>query len=54
MNPAHDRSSAGFSDAGMTDHTHGMAAGVREAPRHEIAVGGALRCGRLYGDLATA
>jgi len=30
-----------FSDAGMTAYPRGEAAGVRKAPRHEIAVGGA-------------
>jgi len=30
-----------FSDAGMTAYRCGEAAGVRKAPRHEIAVGGA-------------
>ena len=31
---------AGFSDAGMRRHPRAVAAGVREAPRHEIAGGG--------------
>jgi hypothetical protein len=43
---------AGFSDAGMTMPTTRTVAGVREAPRHEIAGGGRRRCSRRYGDLA--
>jgi hypothetical protein len=30
-----------FSDAGMTDYPRTEAAGLRKAPRHEIAVSGA-------------
>ena len=36
-----DRWCAGFSDAWMTPHSRAPTAGVREAPRHEIAGGGA-------------
>jgi hypothetical protein len=39
-----------FSDAGTHDANHALpAAGVRKAPRHEIAVGERRRC-RNYGD----
>ena len=41
---------AGFSDAGMTMPTTRTVAGVREAPRHEIAGSGHRRCGVRYGD----
>ena len=53
-----------FSDAGMTAYPRGEAAGVRKAPRHEIAVGGApvgaagamgIWAGRAcHGDLLAA
>ena len=46
------RNCAGFSDAGMTMPTTRTVAGVREAPRHEIAGSGHRRCGVRYGDLA--
>ena len=36
---------------GMTGHWHALAAGVRKAPRHEIAVGSAAR---RYGELSAA
>lgn len=39
-----------FSDAGMTDHPRAVAAGVRKAPRHEIAGNVALTVPRaLWG-----
>src|SRR5436190_8821971 len=44
------RNCAGFSDAGMTMPTTRTVAGVREAPRHEIAGSGHRRCGVRYGD----
>ena len=34
--------SAGFSDAGTTNRSTRASPGVREAPRHEVAGGGAL------------
>src|SRR5260370_27602529 len=38
-----------FSDAGMTSYPRAAAAGVRKAPRHEIAGIGHRRCrGRLW------
>jgi hypothetical protein len=40
--------------AGMTDCTRGRAAGVREAPRHEIAVIVLRRCRGRYGDYMSA
>jgi len=40
------------SDAGMTRHPRAAAAGVRKAPRHEIAGSGAPAVLRGYGDLA--
>jgi len=43
---------AGFSDAWTTDPSTCMAAGVREAPRHEIAEYGAGSLSAAYGDLA--
>src|SRR5580765_6193406 len=45
---AQGRSCAGFSDAGMTMPTTRTVAGVREAPRHEIAGSGHRRCGVRY------
>jgi hypothetical protein len=40
-----------FSDAGMTAYPHAEAAGVRKAPRHEIAAGDRVwRCRGHYGD----
>ena len=40
-----------FSDAGMTASPRGEAAGVRKAPRHEIAGGDGGWCRGRYGDL---
>jgi len=37
---------------GWRGHPRAVAAGVREAPRHEIAGGGWRRCSGRYGDLA--
>src|SRR5919197_6135456 len=42
---------AGFRTPALTREPRPDATGVRKAPRHEIAVGGALRCSGLYGDL---
>ena len=43
-----------FSDAGVEADPPAEAAGVRKAPRHEVAVGGALAGGGRYGDLTLA
>ena len=45
-------SCAGFSDACITELSTGTAAGVREAPRHQIAEYGAGSLSAAYGDLA--
>jgi hypothetical protein len=43
-----------FSDAGVKADPPAEAAGVRKAPRHEVAVGGALAGSDRYGDLRLA
>ena len=43
-----------FSDAGVKADPRAEAAGVRKAPRHEVAVGGALAGSERYGDLTLA
>jgi hypothetical protein len=43
-----------FSDAGVKADPPVEAAGVRKAPRHEVAVGGALAGGERYGDFRLA
>ena len=47
---AYFRYCAGFSDAGGVVSTTCTVAGVREAPRHEVAGGGRRWCSRRYGD----
>jgi hypothetical protein len=43
-----------FSDAGVKADPPAETAGVRKAPRHEVAVGGALAGSERYGDLRLA
>jgi hypothetical protein len=45
---------AGFRMPGWRDYPHAPVAGVRKAPRHEIAGCGRQRCRGCYGDLATS
>src|SRR5215471_7400259 len=45
---------AGFSDAGMTDHPRAEGAGVRKAPRHEVAGSWALASSEGCGELMSA
>ena len=40
---AHSRLCAGFSDAEMLGSPHARTVGVGEAPRHEVAGGGAVQ-----------
>jgi hypothetical protein len=48
------RSLCRFSDAGVRADPRAEAAGVRKAPRHEVAVCGALADSERYGDLTAA
>src|SRR3974390_3858757 len=48
------RSCAGFRMPGWWDYPRAPAAGVRKAPRHEIAGCGRQQCRGCYGDLATS
>ena len=50
LRPFYFRFCAGFSDAGREVSTEGTVAGVREAPRHEVAGGGRRWCSGGYGD----
>jgi hypothetical protein len=42
---------AGFRTPGMKRHSHALAAGVRKAPRHEIAVGSAPAVRRALNEI---